>query len=115
MSNNLLKPFRTATWGRCVGERGWVCVWSCRIPGTEEIRPHLSVCTLRDDDGESELSEEFISGIWPMAPEGWDVAERIARDLLARGWAVVWPHECGLVRVYVGSMHHLHIIGGQGE
>lgn len=113
MSNNLLKPFRTATRGRCVGDRGWVCVWSCRIPDTGEIRPHLSVCTLRDEG--FEMQEEYSSGIWPMAPEGWDVAERIARDLLAFGWAVVWPHECGLVRVYVGSMHHLHVIGEKGE
>lgn len=92
---------------RRIGERGSVAVWEARLPGTEALMPHLSVCTLRDDED----CEEYTSGIWALTEEGKAYAERIALNLLAFGFAWVWPHEANHIRIWVAPMHHLQCIG----
>ncbi|NYZ12860.1 hypothetical protein HL658_09875 [Azospirillum sp. RWY-5-1] len=90
-----------------VGPRGHVAVWPATVPGTDTVLPQINVCTLRDD----ELCEEFTSGVWALTPDGRPVAERIARDLLAFGYAWLWPHEAGHVRIAPAPEHMIHLIG----
>lgn len=56
------KKSRRSLWdaprGRWVGVRGYVHAFPCRIPGTETTAPHISVCTLADDED----CEEYTSG-----------------------------------------------------
>lgn len=90
-----------------IGRHGHVAVWPAAIPGTDIVLPQINVCTMRDD----ELCTEFTSGVWALTPEGRPAAERIARDLLTFGYAWVWPHEAGHIRIALAPEHVIHLIG----
>jgi hypothetical protein len=101
---------KSALWslrGRNIGPRGWIGGWKADLPGTNELRPQLAASSLRDD----EFCDEFLTNIWPLTPEGFQVAERIATDLAQLGFAWIWPHEAEHIIIAVAPMHQVAFLG----
>jgi len=92
-----------------------VSVYPATIPGTKVIAPAIHINTCPDDLAEDvEAFDAFGSHVWALTTEGAVFAERIARDLARFGFAWVFPCEANHIRIQIGAMHKVHLIGFEG-